>query len=72
MQPSDIRAGQLLQGKSADADKQRLVEAIDTKRREATTRVYRVDRDGTRIDLGTDVISVATLARWAAGEVARV
>jgi hypothetical protein len=61
MTPDQIEKGQLLQGKGADSDKQRKVTAIDTKRRDATTDVY---RNGQLIGTGC-VISLHTLARWA-------
>jgi sensor c-di-GMP phosphodiesterase-like protein len=61
MTPDEIQVGQVLQGKGADADKQRLVTAIDAKRREAVTTVY---RNGTLIAEGS-VIGLHTLARWA-------
>jgi hypothetical protein len=61
MTPEQIAVGQVLAGKGADSDKQRQVTAIDTKRRDATTDVY---RNGQLIGTGC-VISLHTLARWA-------
>ncbi len=64
MQVSDIKPGHTYQGKAADSDKTRLVVAIDERRKEALTETY---RGGTIC--GASIISLRTLAQWAAADV---
>lgn len=66
MTPDQIRVGQVLQGKGADACFTREVLSINEKRREAVTLVY---RSGKFIGEGQP-LSLMALARWAAHEVA--
>lgn len=65
MQISDIKAGHTYAGKGADASFTRKVLAIDERRQEARTEVF---RDGK--SLGESLpMSLSALVRWAAADV---